>query len=326
MLNHYRDIKRKHFDHHDVDEFVKKASLREKRSSESHMEFIENIISNSESREKRKRDNRDYSEIDRAYSKYYEQIKARYRDYVKSLFSNHRQRVYNNSHLSTHDNGEERKNSRKLPIQDGRWQNSQEFKYRVQQKARTLQNDLQNENDDDDSYVRQPVAIPTINDRINHRYDAINATISNYYPTYVIERIPDEIQETTKKPTSQSDIAANVYAQLQSQIVRRKRENDEDGKEDENVALGGKKKDKTRGPCEPLIEVEHMQVEIVKPPKIPSESFGHGIVLKVTCDSGYNSNVQTANSTVRCNKGVWKPVRPFCTLSKFLLINSIIYN
>jgi hypothetical protein len=281
------------------------------------MEFIENIISNGESREKHKRDDRDYSEIDQAYSKYYEQIKARYRDYVKSLFSNHRQRALNNSHASSHENDEEKKNNRKIQMQDGRWHNSPEFKYRVQQKARTLQNNLQNEDDED--YVRQPVAIPTINDQMHHRYDpTINATISNYYPSYVYEKNPEDIQDTTKKPSSPSDIAANIYAQLQSQIVRRKRETDDDGKDDDANPAGGKRKDKNRGPCEPLVDVEHMQIEIVKPPKNPSESFGHGIVLKITCDDGYNSNVQTANSTVRCNKGVWKPVRPFCTLSKII--------
>lgn len=208
-------------------------------------------------------------------------------------------------------------------MQDGRWHNSPEFKYRVQQKARTLQNNFQSDDDDED-FVRQPVAIPTINDRINHRYDpATNATISNYYPTYIIERIPDDIQETTKKPSSPSDIAANIYAQLQSQIVRRKRETDDDAKDDDTASGGSKRKEKNRGPCEPLIDVEHMQVEIVKPPKNPSESFGHGIVLKITCDNGYNSNVLTANSTVRCNKGVWKPVRPYCTLSKIFTLRYI---
>lgn len=292
---------------------------RKRRSLETHLEFIENIISNSQPREKRKRDNRDYSEIDRAYSKYYEQIKARYRNYVKSLFSNHRQRALNNSHVSN-ENDEDKKNVRKMQILDGRLHNSPDHKLRNQQKARTIQNNFQNEDDDDEEYVRQPVAIPTINDRINHhRYDpVINATISNYYPTYVIERIPDDIQETTKKPSSPSDLAANIYAKLQEQIVRKKRESDDDVKEDDAGQVGGKKKEKNRGPCEPLIDVEHMQVEIVKPPKNPNESFGHGIVLKITCDSGYNSNVATANSTVRCNKGVWKPVRPFCTLSEFI--------
>lgn len=87
---------------------------------------------------------------------------------------------------------------------------------------------------------------------------------------------------------------------------------------------GGKKKDKVRGPCEPISDHNHMQIEVVKPAKIQNETFGHGMVLKITCNIGYNSNVQTANSTVRCNKGVWKPVKPSCSLSKCLI--TIFYN
>lgn len=85
-----------------------------------------------------------------------------------------------------------------------------------------------------------------------------------------------------------------------------------DDKDDEP----GNGRKKHRGPCEPLHNPEHMQVEVVKPPKNQNESFGHGMVLKITCENGYNSNIQTANSTVRCNKGVWKPVKPYCSLSK----------
>lgn len=60
-----------------------------------------------------------------------------------------------------------------------------------------------------------------------------------------------------------------------------------------------------------------MQIEVVKPPKNQNESFGHGMVLKITCNNGFNLNVQTLNSTVRCNKGHWKPAKPSCSLSKF---------
>lgn len=66
-----------------------------------------------------------------------------------------------------------------------------------------------------------------------------------------------------------------------------------------------------------------MQIEILKPAKNQNESFGHGMVLKVTCNAGFNSNIQTVNSTVRCNKGVWKPVKPMCTLSKNLFVTII---
>jgi hypothetical protein len=89
-----------------------------------------------------------------------------------------------------------------------------------------------------------------------------------------------------------------------------------DDKDDTAETGNGKGKGKHRGPCEPLTNEEHMQMEVVKPAKNQNESFGHGMVLKITCDSGFNSNIQTVNSTVRCNKGVWKPVKPTCSLSK----------
>lgn len=309
---------------------MKKASHRAKRDLERHMEFIDNIIRNSESKEKRKRDNHDYTEIDRAYSKYYEKIQARYRDYVKTLFPNQRQRIAsNNAPLNPPNaNDEDVKNSNKMQVQDGRWYNNNDFKYRVQQKARSFNNDLQNQEEDE---IKQPVALPTINDRVRHnnRYDPlVNATISNYYPSFVNEKVIEETSEKSKKPSNMDEIAAKIYAKLQSQIVRRrrKRENDDDGKDDEVAITGvGKKKDRTRGPCESLTDSPHMQIEIVKPPKNQNDSFGHGMVLKITCDTGYNNNVQTANSTVRCNKGVWKPVKPECSLSKKNMTKNYFY-
>lgn len=91
-----------------------------------------------------------------------------------------------------------------------------------------------------------------------------------------------------------------------------------DDKDDASESGNGRGKNggKHRGPCEPLPATGPMQMEVVKPPKNQNESFGHGMVLKITCETGYNSNIQTPNSTVRCNKGVWKPVKPTCSLSK----------
>lgn len=86
--------------------------------------------------------------------------------------------------------------------------------------------------------------------------------------------------------------------------------------DDDGDASGGKGR-KNRGPCEPLVKEEHMQFEIVKPAKVQNETFGHGMVVKITCDAGFNLNVQTANSTVRCNKGHWKPAKPSCSLSEY---------
>lgn len=329
LLNHYRNIKRKHFDHHRVEDFVSVAK-RAKRNANSYrgqmgLKLISIINRNRDlagtgiQRKRRsvtKRENRDY-EIDKAYSKYYEKIRARYRTYVKNLFPNPKSRVASANSQPT------QQDTKKLQVQDGRWYNTHsnpEFRYRATTKARTFGNDLQNE--EYDSELGPPVALPSINDPTrSNRYEAPNHTISNYYPSYYNQdrHFPgDEPVESPKKLSNQSDVAATIIAQLQSQIVRRrKRETDDDMKGDDKDDLPeGVKGRKHRGPCEPLLNLEHMQMEVVKPAKNQNESFGHGMVLKITCDSGFNSNIQTANSTVRCNKGVWKPVKPTCALSE----------
>jgi hypothetical protein len=256
LLNHYRNIKRKHFDHHVVEDFVKVASIREKRSASSYrgrmgarMFSILNSNPEHSSRKRRsilKRESRDY-EIDRAYSKYYEKIKARYRNYVKNLFPNPRSRstLLNNSYpLQPMD---EVKNTKKIQVQDGRWYNSYnnpEFRYRATHKARTFSNDLQN--DEFENEMGPPVALPSINDPTrSNRFEPLNQSVSNYYPSYhnsdrtvIIEESP---YETLKKLNNSADIAANIYAQLQSQIVRRKRDTEDDlkGKKFESELIRG---------------------------------------------------------------------------------------
>lgn len=293
LLNHYRNIKRQHFDHQVLESFVRDASKREKRSIN-------------------KRDSRDYSEIDRAYVKYYESIKEKYRQYVKSLFASQKMRAHSQiNHHHKNNNTQNNENSRKILTNDGRWfnHNNPEFRYRANNKARTFTFDQTN---DDEKEELPPVALPSINDRIKSNRKTskqVNITVSNYYPSYYNHH--DKHEEPERKISNTTDL---LLAQLQADVVRRrKRETDDDGKsDDDGPEIGGKKKH--RGPCESLANEEHMQIEIVKPPKIQNETNGHGIVLKITCDTGFNLNVQTANSTVRCNKGVWKPMRPSCSL------------
>lgn len=182
-----------------------------------------------------KRENRDFTEVDRAYSKYYEKIKARYRNYVKNLFPITKQRVplLNNSYpLQPMDN------TKKIQVQDGRWYNSYnnpEFRYRATHKSRTFSNDLQNEEYDSD--LGPPVALPSINDpaRSGSRYQQHphNETVSNYYPSYSHPKETYSVEdpyEALKKANDSASLAAEIFAQLQSQIVRRKREADDDTK------------------------------------------------------------------------------------------------
>lgn len=247
MLNHYRNIKRKHFDHQVVEDFVKVASNREKRAVEDYrgrrmFEVIERkreaIKMARRRRSIEKRDSRDYGEIDRAYSKYYEKIKARYRNYVKNLFPNPKIRSTQLNNSYPMQSAEEVKNTKKIQVQDGRWYNSYsnpEFRYRATHKARTFSNDLQNEEYENE--MGPPIALPSITDPT--RLYKHNETVSNYYPSYVNSNdrhyAVDEAFESLKKIQNSTNIAADVYAQLQTQMVRKKRETDEDSKGDRSL-------------------------------------------------------------------------------------------
>lgn len=125
------------------------------------------------------------------------------------------------------------------PLNDGRWQNSYnnpEFRYRATQKARTYGNEHQHNIDIEEK--EPPVALPSINDPIkSNRFEKLNETVSmsNYYPTYYNQDRyfgVEDTQETPKKANNSADNAANIYAQLQSQMVRRKR-----GVEDDSIGI-----------------------------------------------------------------------------------------
>lgn len=227
LLNHYRSIKRKHFDHHAVEDFVKTATIRDKRSNKTYRGS------------RKKRQSRNYSEIDRAYSKYYEKIKARYRNYVKNLFPKPKARNSQMNNTYSSPPVDVVKNTKKIQVQDGRWYNSYnnpEFKYKATHKARTFSNDLQS---DDIETEMGPVVLPSINDPIkSNKYEFFNShneTISNYYPSsahhHNDKHFPmEDTYESLRKINSSADMAAHIYAQLQSQINRKKREADDESK------------------------------------------------------------------------------------------------
>ena len=70
----------------------------------------------------------------------------------------------------------------------------------------------------------------------------------------------------------------------------------------------------SRDTCMPLTVEPHATVQVVTPGKNASDMFSTGVVLSITCAEGYRLNV--GNRTVRCKRGVWKPERPACLLSK----------
>lgn len=59
-----------------------------------------------------------------------------------------------------------------------------------------------------------------------------------------------------------------------------------------------------------------METEIIKPGRDPNITYSHGVVVKVTCSRGYGLN-NGENTTVRCNRGRWKPDKPLCGISEY---------
>lgn len=226
-----------------------------------------------------KRDSIDEIEAERAYSKYYEKIKARYRKYVRDLFK-------------------EKPNSNGNRMQANSYNNPETFT----------------------RYRASVVALPNINDPVkwnSNKND--NENVSNNFPS----RNNNEYERLFNQPDNTDAFKKSnmtIIAQLKSQIVRRKRDTpyDEDGKgEDNEDTSENNKKKKVRIPCEPLASETYMKIEIIRPSKDPNETFGQGMIAKVTCDKNYNSNLANANSTVKCVRGRWKPVKPQCTVSKW---------
>lgn len=178
-----------------------------------------------------KRDSREYSEIDRAYSKYYEKIKARYRTYVKNLFPIPKTRNNSMNNHYPQPVQEEARNSKN--VFDSRWHNTYnnpEFRYRAANKGKPNGHEYQ-QHDEHEGELGPQVALPVINDPIkSNRYEVRNETISNYYPSNNYNHERHHGFEEAPKVNKSSDLTANIYAQLQSQTVRRKRDTDDDVK------------------------------------------------------------------------------------------------
>jgi len=294
---------------------------------------------------------RQLSDIEKAYSKYYEKIKTKYRNYVKNLLTVPRARMNASSEYVTPSDN----NTKKVQVQDGRWYNSYnnpEFfsRYRATHKARTLSNDLMYDEDSGgyplDEHSESHISIPNINDGPSFKQRKVenfgfhaDHNVSNYYPAMPTttgqprsavydprweneyHRVPHYDVDSHKKLNKSA-----IMAHLQSQTVRRKRDADETGEgrrknkrndtdTDENGR--GKGGNKQKAPCDPLVSDAHMKIEIVRPGKDPAEPFSQGMIVKAVCSKGFISNLQNPNGTAKCVRGRWKPVTPSCNMCKF---------
>lgn len=59
-----------------------------------------------------------------------------------------------------------------------------------------------------------------------------------------------------------------------------------------------------------------MRIDIVREGRDHTNEFSAGTMIRVTCAKEFKLNFKNANSTAKCVRGRWKPVKPECTLSK----------
>lgn len=242
-----------------VEDFVKTSS-REKRSLTVEKETSYRGRRGSQSHKIEKREardyseGRDYSEIERAYSKYYEKIKARYRNYVKNLLGYPKTRMNNmaNNSYPHQSMPEEVKNTKKIQVQDGRWypenHKNPEYltRYRATHKSRTVSNDLQNEDIDSELTMNSPpIALPSVTEQRSNKYEFFaqlnNENVSNHFPSYGQHHNENNPRHHNLNNADGSDTIrksnyTSIIAQLHSQIVRKKRQSDDEPKSCEFVS------------------------------------------------------------------------------------------
>lgn len=324
---------------------------------------------------------RDISDIERAYSKYYEKIKAKYRNYVKNLLGFHKKKINSTDADYPHE-----KSMKKIQVQDGRWYNSYKDpdllnRHRVTHKARTLSKDEKGKKKQYDvnphttapTTIAPPttkiveesvISVPHLTDHRmmshNGRHDnnrTMNTANNFHHGHYINKQINQNNNDWERD--FRNDRYSNIYpevaqkklnmssmiAQLQSQIVRKKRsmKNDDNLQNrkaqktnrrsgavvnqtassqmaetvdpSENIDLS--KKLKFKGPCEPFPNESYIHVEFIRPSKDPAELYGPGTIIRITCDKGYISSVQNPNATSKCVRGRWKPIKPICSMSEY---------
>ncbi|KAI5725568.1 hypothetical protein M8J77_017209 [Diaphorina citri] len=77
----------------------------------------------------------------------------------------------------------------------------------------------------------------------------------------------------------------------------------------------GKKKfgRKKSTPCEEIPDEPQIEIIIEKPGKDDNVTYSNGVVVKINCSEGYQSNLGT-DEAAKCMRGRWKPVKPACVI------------
>ncbi|KAI8119427.1 Locomotion-related protein Hikaru genki [Lucilia cuprina] len=269
-----------------------------------------NNVLNDDTNKKIQRSKRSPTDIEEAYSKYYERIKQKYHDFVKYLLG------YNNGLYNSMDL---RNPSKKLRVHNGRWyyitnETEPNPKYKVLHKSRAIINDFNlNEYDELDNKAHRTVGkIPLPNMYDNSQYTTLRRTNepmimkSNSY-NYVID---------TPSRNFKSSNDSDFIEQLKAQIIRKRKkrsssyptDTDTDPSEQYDNKEGRKR---IRGPCEDLVWDSFANVTVVRPGKVPGRN-SVGIILSLECNAGFKLNIKGENATARCIRGIWKPETPKC--------------
>ncbi|KMY91033.1 uncharacterized protein LOC6732828 isoform X2 [Drosophila simulans] len=253
------------------------------------------------------------SDVDLAYSKYYQKIKERYQRYVRKMLG--RDRIYQRLHaqdavgrvgnnMNTHDGGQ------------------------VTMRGKSNFREFENGN----NYLGSGgigsggvvgsgvVALPNINQASRNHMVQVHRTPK------------DELLSNGSPPIASRSLHLNATRsyidQLKSQIVRRRRRRSSsigqspppsgatipDAEVDisdggEGGKGGGGKR--LRGPCEDLEWDSFANVTTVRPGKVPGRN-AVGIMLHLECNAGFKLNIKGENATARCIRGIWKPETPKC--------------
>ncbi|EAA12905.5 AGAP007761-PA [Anopheles gambiae str. PEST] len=320
LKQHYRYLQRK-LEEHDAYHQHELRSIDASRNALLRSAFRTAMV----------RERRELSDVEKAYSKYYERIKAKYRNYVQNLLGFNKART-----MPTHDD---------IHVQDGRWHSYPESD--PVSRNRGVQNGRESEAG---QLMGTPAPSPVATRRPRpHKNDIY----SNYFPPpltgryhtswqFASEVTPSHRNEGNQYRTTQyrgrnrteptvEESPLALMEKLQSQIIRRKRDTRDAGSSMEETkrtqkanrkaanqtdvdSMDPARKVKFKGPCEPLASEPYAQLEIVRPGKDPNETFGPGTIVRVTCTKGYVSNIINPNATAKCVRGRWKPTKPTCSM------------
>lgn len=274
-----------------------------------------------------RRQRRELSEVEQAYTQYYEKIKQKYRKYVKNLLNVNRQRFTGPHHI----------------VEDDVHQGPEAV-----HKYRDIHQTRMNGNSRDDSTpflgpsklqtaVATPISIPNINDNIQPVSDDNEYTntrekyVNNDFDVMNNFWVDRSSGEYDSSQDYKKQNVSSIIAQLKSQIVRKKR-SDDDGRKNQRqnrrqnqTAVeewpdnpDAPKRGKPKGPCEPIIIESTMNIEVIRPGRDSTEEYSSGTLVKVTCGKGYNLNLVNPNGTAKCVRGRWKPMTPMCLTRKCL--------